>query len=378
MIYITMKQKPKENQITWLDLLSEDLTMNDMVTPGAAGTITRTLDEATPELLSRIDVPAMINRLKRFNEAHQNLFEADRKSLYRHFNIPKRTGGLRPIDAPCEELKLALSELVMILTEKFGVLHHTAAYAYIKKRSCPHLVRKHQVNESNWFYKTDVSGFFPSTTLEFAMRMMRMIFPLSEICKDKEGYKELEKAISLGFLNGVLPQGSPLSPALTNILCIPIDHRIFNELAHKRFVYTRYADDLHISCVQKFDPDKMTEYIKKVFAEFGAPWTLKPEKTHYGSRKGSNWMLGVMLNADNNITVGYRNKATFKAMTCSLIQDYKHNKHWPVDDVQQYLGLLSYYKMVEPEYFDALIHRFDDKFHVDTKRILKQLTSVSV
>ena len=377
MIYVTTRQRPKEKQISWLDLIGEEeIKVSDFVCDGSAGTITRTLEKGTPELLMKIDVPEMINVLKRFNESHKDLFDADRKSLYRHFSIPKKTGGLRPIDAPCDELKVALDELGLILSDKFGVLYHTAAFAYVPNRSTIQLVRKHQVNKSNWFYKTDISGFFPSTTLDFTMKMVKMIFPLSEICKDEEGYQQLKKALSLGFLNGVLPQGTPLSPKLTNIIAIPIDHRLFNELAHHRFVYTRYADDLHISCEQKFDPNKMTNYIRKVFKEFGAPWILKPEKTHYGSRKGKNYMLGVILNADNDIKTGYKQKKLFKAMTTNLIMDYKHNKPWPADETQQYNGLLSYYKMVEKEYFEGLVAHFNDKFKVNLKEIIRSLTSI--
>lgn len=377
MIYVTTRQKPKEKQITWLDLIEEEeIKVSDLVSCGSSGTVTRVLEEATPELLSKINVPEMINILKRFNESHKDLYEKKRETLYRHFSIPKKTGGLRPIDAPCDELQNALEELKIILTEKFGVLYHTAAFAYIPGRSTIQNVHKHQVNESNWFYKTDVSGFFPSTTLNFTMKMLSMVFPVSEICKVDEGKEELRKALSLGFLNGGLPQGTKLSPTLTNLISIPIDHRLFNELAHKRFVYTRYADDLHISCQQKFDPDKMTAYIRKVFREFSAPWILKPEKTHYGSRKGKNWMLGVVLNADNDIKVGYRNKKLFKAMTTNLIMDWKNHKSWPADEVQQYSGLLSYYKMVEKDYFEGLVSHFNDKFHVDLKTILKSLTSI--
>ena len=378
MIYVTTRQKAKEKQISWLDLIGDDeISVSDLVTTGSAGTVTRTLNEATPELLRKINVDEMINMLKRFNNCHENLFKANRCNLYRHFEIAKRTGGgTRPIDAPCTELKLALSELAMILSDKFGVLYHTAAFAYIPNRCTTQLARKHQVNNSNWFYKTDVSGFFPSTTLDFTMKMLKMIFPLSEICKVDEGYKELRKAISLGFLNGVLPQGSPLSPMLTNVICIPIDHHLFNLFAHKRMVYTRYADDLHISCQQKIDPKKITEWIENAFKAFNAPWILKPEKTHYGSRKGKNFMLGVCVNADNNITTGWRTKQLFKAQTANLIMDYKHGKCWPIDEIRQYSGLLSYYKMVEKDYFEELVNRYNDKFHVNVKSILKECMSI--
>lgn len=377
MIYVTVRQKTREKQISWLDLIGEEeIPVSDFVSSGSAGTITRVLEEVTPELLRGINVEEMINVLKRFNESHKYLYEAKRETLYRHFNIPKKTGGLRPIDAPCDELQNALEELRLILTNKFGVLYHTAAFAYIPGRSTIQNVHKHQVNESNWFYKTDVSGFFPSTTLDFTMKMLSMVFPVSEICKVDEGKEELRKALSLGFLNGGLPQGTKLSPFLVNAVSIPIDHRLFNELAHKRFVYTRYADDLHISCQQKFDPNKMTAYIRKIFDEFGAPWILKPEKTHYGSRKGKNFMLGVCLNGNNDITCGWRNKKLFKAMTTNLIMDWKNGKSWPADEVQQYAGLLSYYKMVEKEYFEGLVEHFNNKFKVNLKQIMKELSSI--
>ena len=292
MVYVTIRQNREEKQITWLDLINGTEEIN-YSTPGSPGTITRCYEELPERLKNSIYVDDMIDILEKFNESHKALFEKDRASLYRHFSIPKKKGGLRPIDAPCDELKMASSELRYILTEKFGLLYHTAAFAYVKRRSTVQEVRKHQMNESNWFLKTDFSGFFPSTTLDFTMKILKMIFPLSEVCKVERGYKALEKALSLAFLDGVLPQGNPLSPMLSNLCALPIDHKIFNDLAHRKFVYTRYADDIHISCVQKFDKDEMVKYIEDVLKEFGAPWKIKPEKTLFGTNKASssNWML---------------------------------------------------------------------------------------
>lgn len=212
MIYVTTRQKEHEKELNWLDLIEEKVTVSEFAKDGTAGTITRIIPEATPEMLEKINVPAMIELLEDFNKRHENLFSKERKSLYRHFSIPKKTGGLRPIDAPCDELQDALRELANILSNKFGLLYHTAAFAYVEKRNITNALKKHQRNESNWFFKCDVSGFFPSTTLDFTMHMLSMIFPTSEICKNPAGREELKKALSLGFLNGVLPQGSALSP----------------------------------------------------------------------------------------------------------------------------------------------------------------------
>ena len=380
MIYITTRQNSKEKQISWLDIINETAFTNsgNNKTPG---TITRKYDsrDKIPEqIMKSIYVNDMIETLEKFNNAHENLFKVERKDLYRHFCIPKKKGGLRPIDQPCTELQIALQELCFILKEKFGVLHHTAAYAYVTGRSPYQSVRKHQVNKSNWFYKTDFSGFFPNTDLDFTMKMLKMIFPLSEICRSERGEKALRKAISLAFLNGGLPQGTVISPMLTNLLMIPIDFALFNELAHKRYVYTRYADDILISCVQKIDKEEMTRYITRTLKKFEAPWELKPEKTHLINNKACtpNWCLGVNLNKDNNITVGSKRKREFKAMTNTLICDYKEGNRWSVEDLQYYSGLLSYYIMVEKEYFETMLDRYYRKYHVKVKTILKQWNNV--
>lgn len=369
MIYFTVKQNEYAHEITWLDLL-EDKEIKQSC--GSAGTYTRCLERPTDKMLAAINVDKMIQRLKTFNEQHQDLLDADKSRLYRHFTVPKKTGGERPIDAPCERLQNTLSELKHILSDEFGVLYHTSAYAYIPKRSITQALYKHQVNESNWFLKTDFSGFFPSTTLNYTMDMLSMIFPLSEICKSPVGYAELRKALSLAFLNGGLPQGTTLSPWLTNAICIPLDHRLYNELAKHRYVYTRYADDIHISCIQKFDPDKMVHTIEQVLKELHAPYTIKPEKTHFGSRKGSNFMLGLILNADNDIKIGHEKKQVFKAMTSNLIQDWKHGEPWPMHEVRYYDGLRAYYGMVEPDYIKNLISRYNTKYGVNLYTIIKQ------
>lgn len=371
MIYVTTRQKEYEKQLTWLDMIEEKY-LTAVNRTGTAGTITRTMEQASPELLNKINVPGMIRTLQRFNERHKDLYDTPKEKLYKHYNIPKKTGGWRPIDEPCSALQNSLQELKEILVDQFGVLYHTAAYAYVPGRSIVQNNRKHQINESNWYLKTDFSGFFPSTTLDFTMNMLSMVFPLSEVCKDPVGREELRKALSLGFLRDSLPQGSKLSPTLTNCLMIPVDHKLFNALAKKRYVYTRYADDIHISCVQKFNYQKMVQFIRDTLKEFDAPYQIKDEKTHFGSRKGRNFCLGLLINADNNITVGHQKKRLFKAATNNLIMDWKHHKYWDIADLQHYSGLLSYYKMVEPEYFKNLIRHFNTKYHVNVSAILKQ------
>ena len=373
MIYITTMQHRKPRQLSWEDVIMEKEIFNDFTNDksSSTATITRRYEEVKEVILNKINVDAMIRWLKQFNESNKELFESDRKSLYSSFKIPKTTGGFRQIDAPCEKLQDELQRLVDFIGDDCGVLYHTSAFAYVKGRSIVDCIRKHQKNESMWFLKTDFSGFFPNTTLDFTMKMLSMVFPLSEICKREDGYKELEKAISLGFLNGGLPQGTVLSPMLTNIFMIPIDHKLFNELAEKHIVYTRYADDIHISAQEKFPWQDIVKLIEDALKEFNAPWVIKKEKTHFGSRKGKNWSLGLMLNAENNITIGWKKKQYFKAALCSFILDTKNGKYWDIGDVQHLRGQLSYYTMVEKDYFNSIIKQQNKKWNVNVNDMFK-------
>lgn len=280
----------------------------------------------------------------------------------------------RKIDNPAPELKTQLALLRGIFENDMFALYHTSAFAYVPKRSTIDAVKKHQANESKWFGKFDFSNFFGSTTEEFIMKMLSNIFPFSEICKWENGKAQLRKAIDLCMLNGGLPQGTPISPMLTNLIMIPIDYKLCNELRKmpEHFTYTRYADDILISSRVKFDISKIQSYIIDVLNEFEAPFKLNEEKTRIGSSAGRNWNLGVMLNKDNKITIGWEKKKEFKAMCHHFIVD---KAGWELHDVQVFGGLISYYRSVEKDYVDYVIEHFNKKYEVDIENMIKEKLS---
>lgn len=376
MPYLVTRQFAAPRQVSIDDILN-DIDNQHLKTRHVTvgGTMTRIVDYIPYDVIRKMNIPGLIAKLQQFNQIHEDLFAVkDRNNMYREFYIPKKGGGgLRKINAPNSSLKAALTELKILLEEDFNMLYHTAAYAYVKKRSPQKAVQRHQANESKWFLHTDFSGFFPSTTLEFTMQMLGKVFPFSEVVKREEGRQALEKALSLGFLDGALPQGSPLSPSLTNAIMIPIDHRLANYFGDRQMVYTRYADDISVSCRVNFNYHEIVAFINQVVRdEFGAPYFIKPEKTHYGSLAGRNWMLGLMLNKDNEITIGHKRKKEFKAMVCNYIGDWKNGIQWDLESVQGFSGTMSYYRMVEPDYISHVIDEYNKKFGVNLLALLKR------
>ncbi len=373
MPYITTMQKPRTHQITLEEILKGEVRV-DLTAPDEqeiSGTVTRFFDAINPQIVRRANIPSMIDALEGFVTKHEELYTADRKTLYDRFPIPKKSGGLRWINAPHEPLMEALRELKTIFEEKMFALYHTAAYAYVKKRNTLDAIKRHQANESKWFLKTDFSDFFGSTTITFVLEMMSVIFPFSEVMQDERGKRVLTKALDLCFLDGGLPQGTPISPMLTNFLMIPIDHALYNDLRKKSFVYTRFADDIQISSKYEFDPQAMVEEIDRVLEKFHAPFKIKPAKTRYGSSSGRNWNLGLMLNRNNQITIGYQAKKRFKAMCSNYIQDRKSGIRWDLHDVQTLNGLRAYYIMIEREYIQMVIHKLNQKYGVNLVRLIR-------
>lgn len=377
MYYITVKQSPMYRQMTLEELFGfTEITQPTVTNLNTSNTRTYAAEKISNQFLEKFDIQTLINRLAGFNNHYKDLRDKPRESLYDTFFIPKKSGGLRRIDAPCDELMKALKELKEMFENDFHALYHTTAFAYVKKRSTVMAVERHQKNESKWFGKYDLSNFFGSSTPDFVIRMLEMIFPFSEVLKSDYGRKELTTALELGFLNGGLPQGTPLSPTLTNIIMIPIDYTLSKELRdHNKqsFVYTRYADDFLVSSKYTFSFRDIEKLIVDTLKHFGAPFTINSKKTRYGSSAGSNWNLGVMLNKDNKLTVGHKKKRQFRAMLTNYVLDRQNGVLWDKHDVQIMEGYRNYYTMVEGrEPIEAIVNHVGSKYNVNVVKMIKE------
>jgi len=370
MPYITVPQSPIYHQITLDELLSGNIKAG-LVRSNETNTRTFYTEKPVDKYLDDEYIANAINTLSCFVSLNKELIDADKHEHYKTFKIPKHSGGLRTINAPLPQLYDAQVQLRTIFENNFNALYHTCAFAYIQQRSIIDLLKRHQANNSRWFLKVDFHDFFGSTTKEFALETLKQIAPFSEVCKYKTGLDALDKALDLCFLDGGLPQGTPISPMLTNLLMIPIDFRLSSKLRDQHFIYTRYADDMTISHFDSFKFDNITKLIRDTLSELNAPYTFNDKKTRYGSRAGSNWNLGLMLNKDNNITIGHKKKKMFRAMLCNYVLDHKNNIAWSLDDVYTLNGKMSYYKMVEPEYIANLIELCNKKFDTNILALIK-------
>lgn len=396
MPYITVKQNPKYYQMSLDDLMEHPVDISfyeENLNKKITGTRTTYREEFKKEFLDKFDFLSMRDKLIEFNERHKDLFEVENRwdDLYIHFSIPKRNGKWRKIDAPNDKLMLALRELKSIFENDFNVLYHTSAYAYVPGRAAKDVAEYHRKHKGKWFLKLDFSDFFGSMKQDFVYKMIFQIFPFSEVVKLPEGEEALRKSLDLCFLNGSLPQGTPMSPMLTNIVMIPIDLRISNDLRKREemdyrekggqrntFTYTRYSDDIQISSSRDFNYGNLINHIKKVLRDFDAPVKLNLDKTKYGNYNGRNWILGVMLNNKNEITVGTERKQRVRAALSNYILDNINGKERTLHDVQKLNGEISYIYSIEPKWRDMIYKKYNEKYGINVEEMFKKDLNVLV
>lgn len=277
------------------------------------------------------------------------------ENRFRSFHIPKKTGGYRLIEEPCWQLKDFLRKVKENLEQYF--LPHPSAYAYVTDRGCLDAIKMHQQAKNKWFLKLDFHDFFGSTTQELLMDRFWKIYPFAILQNSEEMVIEWKFIFSLAFAaDGHLPQGTPLSPIITNMCMISSDYTIGEYCKHHHICYTRYADDLLFSSKDRESLKHLVWYVNQVTPD---EYKLNKKKTRLGNIAGSNWNLGLMLNKDNNITVGKENKDVMRASLWNWAMKIKENPNKRInrEEKERFEGLFNYYRHIEPDYFDNLVNK---------------------
>lgn len=177
-----------------------------------------------------------------------------RGQMQRHylaFDIPKKNGSKRRILAPSDKLKTLQARLASLLKKLYKPRPPVKAFldgTSIVDNASPHCRKKYVFN-------IDLENFF--STITFA-RIRGML-----IAKPYSLLPETATVIAhLTTVNGILPQGAPSSPILSNMLCASLDRDLYSLAKRYRAVYTRYADDITFSfyCPVEFLPGNIVEW----------------------------------------------------------------------------------------------------------------------
>lgn len=248
---------------------------------------------------------------------------------YTTFEISKRNGGQRTINAPVEKLKVLQRRLADLLQDCLDEINNAkglkdrTAHGFKRKLSIITNARQHR--HRRWVFNVDLENFFPS--INFGR--IRGFFIKN---RDFQLHEKVATVLAqIACHDHSLPQGSPCSPVISNLVAHLLDMRLVKLAQIAGCTYSRYADDLTFSTNKKQFPLEIGlpatdqgldshiwlpgDALRKTINRAG--FTINPNKTHLMYRTSRQRVTGLVVNKKINIRWEYRHNV--RAMVNKLV-----------------------------------------------------------
>ena len=165
----------------------------------------------------------------------------------RKVEILKPQGGMRMLGIPTVIDRMLQQAIAQWLSPKYEKEFSNYSYGFRERCNAHQAVRQAQVNLNEgyeWIIELDLEKFFDRVNHD------KLVWLLSKKISDKRTLKLIRSYLNSGIMEeGVViprtegtPQGSPLSPLLSNIVLNELD----KELQARSHRFVRYADDCSI------------------------------------------------------------------------------------------------------------------------------------
>lgn len=260
-----------------------------------------------------------------------NLYIKPKAQRYETFEIPKKSGGTRIITAPVGDLKLIqkrLSELLQNCLQEIelaqgfsdeGIKRERVVHGFKRARTI--MTNAKEYLRRRYVFNADLSDFFD--TINFGR--VRGFFI-------KNHHFALQPKVAtvlaqIACYDGKLPQGSPCSPVISNLVAHILDVHLLQLASRAGCIYTRYADDLTFSTNKKSFPAKIAKIVadqphswsagselKKIVQKNG--FALNESKTRMQYNNSRQDVTGLVVNQKVNVSRTYRHAV--RAMVHSL------------------------------------------------------------
>ncbi|MGD1911730.1 MAG: reverse transcriptase domain-containing protein [Rivularia sp. (in: cyanobacteria)] len=291
-------------------------------------------------------------------------------SHYIRFKMPKKTGGERFISAPMPNLKQAQHWILTNILNKLEF--HEAAHGFCQKRSIitnatPHVGADVVIN-------FDLKDFFPSISYKRVKGIFHSfgysetaatIFALLCTAADVEKLQLDGKTYYVAPGDRYLPQGSPASPAISNLLCRRLDKRLTGMAEDLGFRYTRYADDLTFSASGERLRHicNILKRVESIVTHEGL--VINQDKTRILRNSRQQEVTGIVVN--EKLSVCRKTLKKFRATLYQIEKEGIEGKSWgnSTNLLAAITGFANFVAMVNPEKgkeFQKQVQRIKKKY----------------
>lgn len=258
------------------------------------------------------------------------LYIKQEDAKYTTFSIPKKSGGSRTISAPIDELKVLQRKLADLLQNCIDEINRAQdrhdegskpdriAHGFKRGRSIVTNAKWHR--NKRYVLNIDIEDFFGS----ISGGRIRNFFIADANFLLKPKVATILAQIACH--KGALPQGSPCSPVISNLIGQILDIKLVKLVGRLGCTYTRYADDISISTNLKEFPPQIAASSEDGWAVgkslsdaiSQARFRINHTKTRMQFRDSRQEVTGLVVNKKINVKSTYRRAV--RAMVDNLLK----------------------------------------------------------
>lgn len=231
--------------------------------------------------------------------------------------IPKPNGGKRKLGIPTVTDRIIQQAIAQVLSPIYERRFSDHSYGFRPNRSAHQALRKgseYVAEGREIVVDIDLKTFFDVVNHD------RLMYQLSTTIGDKRLLGLIRKYLQSGIMiDGIVsqriegtPQGSPLSPLLSNIVLDELD----KELERRGHKFVRYADDCNIYVRSQVAGERVMESVSN-FIENKLKLLVNRDKSQV-CKVNQTTFLGYIIHNDGNLSIARKSIDRFKAKVRSM------------------------------------------------------------